>query len=72
MACLLALRTELEEDTAGFKPWDEPPYVFVGCGQIKTARRSTADDESAVTLPSWIWCLAAAVVIGVGIAILAG
>ena len=67
-----ALTTALDADTAGFKPWDEPPYDFVRCGQIKTARRSTADDDSAVKLPSWIWYLAAAVVVAVGIAILAG
>ena len=67
-----ALTTALEEDTAGFKPWDEPPDVFVRCGQIKTARLSTTDDGSTVKLPSWIWYLAAALVIAVGIAILAG
>ena len=67
-----ALTTALKEDTAGSKPWGKPPYDFVRCGQIKTARRSTADDDSAVKLPSWIWYLAAALVVAIGIAILAG
>ena len=50
-----ALTTALEEDTARFKPWDEPPYNFVRYGQLKTAQRSTADADGAVKLARWIW-----------------
>ena len=67
-----ALTTAIKEDTAGFRSWYEPPYDFVRCGQIKIAEHSMASDDSEVKLPSWIWYVAAAVVIAVGIAIMAG